>query len=1507
MDQPEYINIASIKSGTLHSSATEKSDIDLVWTSGKIGSHTIGPDDWYRDDFDFDKSHPFLDDPMLLKQYAQILDMKYRDSSNEKIEEILIQNSLAHQADMERGLFESQNSVKKVRDGEECGGHQPAVSGPGSGQFSVHSGLGGRYPDSGYDTLPVDINLALGAADKHQLCVDIDTELRSRWDTIIKYPVINLRICNVPTIETCDFRKSREIVFSEYLSPEIQQRHPSESHFSDFQLLNKGEETVLLSIQGHGDTLENNVRPPQRQREADKIIWQLGKSPNDIHRDEKSAPPKNVVKERLKNFETVSDKNQTILANNRSQAAATPTPDQRQRGSRSTSRDFSYTSDEEEEIRENAFGKKLEHKRSVRDLLSDFEKKSKALQEEEKEHKGGIGSYLLKDTRDGGQRRVCSDTETMHFATSSDDEDFEVFSPDNRMSSLASVNIIDQSASAKKATVTSAACEDAREALIRKEDTYLAMSPARSLSSLAPAYPSLLSVTSSHGSSQSVTSPSLQLRDKKPGPLTPAPGEHNRTPSQTMVMEHFQPEAGQEETYVDMNEDGTRNLSVRKSREREPVLAKNLRENDNPDNTLTLDPDGSPRYCEIPESRVELLTDPAHYELLSNARSASAQPQYEALYHEITEDRNLPRSASPEASSTQSKTRDPPPLRPIEGLPDILGNAPTNKGNSSSDADDESSKDFEAIGAKNRQTITLDDSFRPASFYLSRCNTGSQECDGDSSDSDLVSPPPVPSSPPPMDEVLGITSSNNFDNVNFSEGMNNVFAAARSSSALRERSRMDSHEESPRRPSVGSKSPFMIQPSPKPDSVPSRELAKSPQRLHGSHQSLSSRELPPLPHQNLQGSQQSLASKEIQQIGSRASHHSNENIFGNSPAAAASYHSREGSLDNEAFLFHKFTQGTSISDYYKRPTGSDSAELSSSDTANYEQEYRRYHLENIQEVSNTLERSESGQHNTSTSIISQELNISYNSVYDARLSHQKGAEEKLPPQKFFELDPRSNEMEIETEMQNINRANQVQSPRSKIPYYMSDIVEDGTIVKRLDQQSGSDPVQEENPTLGVVDAITKSMNALDVESRSYFEEKNAKENERIKMLRRSYTPDPYLSKAPLQSPLTVSSVSQVSHSPHPGDTQNNVVRSRSLEGLLGDSQGGPKDNLGYMKPTHDMAGPQQRSQRGPPPPPPAGVPPLDMAPLAPALDTEDQVWADSLRRASLRQQRAKSQDSQETADSGQSRATPKPGPPTAPKPKTPVHMSHMSHHHNSYNNYASYPGPEAVTRQPPHFPLGPDEHQLGHHQPGHHQPGHQPPAVVPMPGSGPSPARHQQEMFRQEFHPPSHYQQTWQSHRDMSHQTHQTPVQRNSFVASGQNENFLDGGLPNTSPTSEGHQQRRSVSRPTSRGPSSSDWMGRQTSPRDSRSMTLPARIKYSQDSLPRDISLDTSLSEDMSPRTRTSKSGLHEDSEPVPPSPALGPAQQNVSQNTLSDPSFSSHKDLTSHQNYRGTATMTH
>ena len=152
------------------------------------------------------------------------------------------------------------------------------------------------------------------------------------------------------------------------------------------------------------------------------------------------------------------------------------------------------------------------------------------------------------------------------------------------------------------------------------------------------------------------------------------------------------------------------------------------------------------------------------------------------------------------------------------------------------------------------------------------------------------------------------------------------------------------------------------------------------------------------------------------------------------------------------------------------------------------------------------------------------------------------------------------------------------------------------------------------------------------------------------------------------------------------------------------------------------------------------------------------------------------------------------------------------------------------------------------------------------------------------------------NHRDLVHynpywqpgQPSQQPpvIQRNTVVK--RNDNFLDSSLP--SPTCDA-TQRRSVSRPSSRGPD----MGRQQS-RDSlaaKSMTLPARIRYSQDS-----------DSDNSPRSRTSKSGLHEDSCPVPPSPS--PAQHNMIDNNVSNPSNSPQKDDWSHQSSGGNTNLT-
>ncbi|KAG5865259.1 hypothetical protein JTB14_020212 [Gonioctena quinquepunctata] len=96
-------------------------------------------------------------------------------------------------------------------------------------------------------------------------------------------------------------------------------------------------------------------------------------------------------------------------------------------------------------------------------------------------------------------------------------------------------------------------------------------------------------------------------------------------------------------------------------------------------------------------------------------------------------------------------------------LPDILitpkrNTNSTNKSDSS-DADDEASKDLDSLDTPSRTRFSLSDTFRPASYFLGATQVAPEF--HDSSDSELVSPPPIPSSPPPLDE-LDNTEDNNF-------------------------------------------------------------------------------------------------------------------------------------------------------------------------------------------------------------------------------------------------------------------------------------------------------------------------------------------------------------------------------------------------------------------------------------------------------------------------------------------------------------------------------------------------------------------------------------------------------------------------------------------------------------------------------------------------------------------------------------------------------------------------
>lgn len=102
------------------------------------------------------------------------------------------------------------------------------------------------------------------------------------------------------------------------------------------------------------------------------------------------------------------------------------------------------------------------------------------------------------------------------------------------------------------------------------------------------------------------------------------------------------------------------------------------------------------------------------------------------------------------------------PLAMRSELPDILNNLKSD----SSDADDESyCKQLDSIGTPRHPRFSLSDTFRPASYYLSTSATHSHMPDmqHDSSDSDLVSPPPIPRSPPPIDDFAAslATSSSN--------------------------------------------------------------------------------------------------------------------------------------------------------------------------------------------------------------------------------------------------------------------------------------------------------------------------------------------------------------------------------------------------------------------------------------------------------------------------------------------------------------------------------------------------------------------------------------------------------------------------------------------------------------------------------------------------------------------------------------------------------------------------
>lgn len=147
----------------------------------------------------------------------------------------------------------------------------------------------------------------------------------------------------------------------------------------------------------------------------------------------------------------------------------------------------------------------------------------------------------------------------------------------------------------------------------------------------------------------------------------------------------------------------------------------------------------------------------------------------EPLYMELSAQKSSMKSPGDGKSSTLKKRHaDKSSVRPKKrhDLPDILKQSQQTfiKSDDSSDADDEDMSKESPVGMKSRTRFSLSDTFRPASYYLGASTSSSihrnmplAEC-LDSSDSEIVAPPPIPTSPPPLD-TEEIFSSDNFNTI----------------------------------------------------------------------------------------------------------------------------------------------------------------------------------------------------------------------------------------------------------------------------------------------------------------------------------------------------------------------------------------------------------------------------------------------------------------------------------------------------------------------------------------------------------------------------------------------------------------------------------------------------------------------------------------------------------------------------------------------------------------------
>ncbi|XP_015121477.1 uncharacterized protein LOC107044193 isoform X2 [Diachasma alloeum] len=354
---------------------------------------------------------------------------------------------------------------------------------------------------------------------------------------------------------------------------------------------------------------------------------------------------------------------------------------------------------------EESLEQKNDNAKSVKDLLADFERKSQQVRNQENKKREEIK-----------HRGVFSDTETLLYDTGSD-----LDQPHKSEEEIETDEILEykkvHTGTIKRSNLEKKTEERIEEIKTTLNDSQVAI---EGLSEGTDAF-ARLSMTESmvtHGDNLSGESDSStpKINDINPEehylPMSPRkaildPNNDDR-PDPKMMESLFANLRHEESSYVEMTQNG-RGRSL-------------------------LAPSGDPKLDSGDYSTLEA----SHYEFV-----CVADNKVEPVYMEVSQ---LAEEDQKKTQITKKKECSNGQIR--SDLPDIL----TALKSDSSDADDESSKDLDSIDAPRHPRFSLSDTFRPASYYLSTSRTIIAEMQ-DSSDSELVSPPPIPTSPPPLDDL----------------------------------------------------------------------------------------------------------------------------------------------------------------------------------------------------------------------------------------------------------------------------------------------------------------------------------------------------------------------------------------------------------------------------------------------------------------------------------------------------------------------------------------------------------------------------------------------------------------------------------------------------------------------------------------------------------------------------------------------------------------------------------